>query len=144
MHDIYSGEKRSEIMRSIRSKDTLPERMLRSELHKRGYRFRLHLASLPGKPDIVFSRYKTVIFVHGCFWHRHLGCKRNSMPKSNQSFWIEKFNANCERDCEDAQSLKRLGWKVITLWECEIEKDIAAVVKSICSQMIIVTQKRSH
>ena len=104
-------------MSRIGPKDTSPELIVRSTLHRLGYRFRLHVKKLPGKPDIVLAKHRTVIFVHGCFWHRHKGCKQASTPKSNQAFWQEKFARNVERDRRNVRSLKQLGWKVIIIWE---------------------------
>lgn len=107
-------------MSRIRWKDTKPEMVVRSWLHKHGYRFRLHRKDLPGKPDIALTKYKTVIFVHGCFWHRHEGCKKCTTPKTRSAFWVEKFNKNIERDAIKADKLRALGWKVLVVWECEI------------------------
>ena len=118
--DKISKEHRSWNMSRIRSKDTTPEKTVRSLLHKMGYRFRLHRKDLPGKPDIVLPKYKTVIFVHGCFWHRHENCKYASIPKTNTEFWLDKLNKNVERDKKNQAELKKLGWKVIVIWECEI------------------------
>lgn len=109
-------------MSRIRSKDTGPEMRVRSALHRAGYRFRLHVKDLPGRPDIVLPKYKTVIFVHGCFWHRHKGCSNATMPSTNQEFWKEKFRRNVERDKREQAELKKLGWKVIVVWECEVNK----------------------
>jgi len=107
-------------MSRIRGKDTRPELIVRSALHKAGYRFRLHRKDLPGKPDIVLPKYKTVIFVHGCFWHRHEGCKNAYMPKSNVEFWEAKFQRTILNDCKVLNELQLLEWKVIFLWECKI------------------------
>ena len=98
--DVFSPEKRSQVMSRIRSKDTKPEKIIRSILHKLGFRFRINRKDLPGKPDIVLPKYKTVIFVHGCFWHQHEGCKKSSRPKSNVDFWDRKLSANLMRDKE--------------------------------------------
>lgn len=110
-------------MRLVRSKDTKPEIKVRSLLHRLGFRFRLHRKDLPGNPDIVLPKYFTVIFVHGCFWHRHKGCKEASMPATRQDYWIPKFKRTVERDKRNQKELRRLGWNVIVLWECEL-KDI--------------------
>ena len=120
MVDIISKEKRSWNMSRIRGKDTKPELVIRSLLHKMGYRFRLHKKDLPGKPDITLPKYKTAIFVHGCFWHRHKGCKYAYIPKSRVDFWQRKFNENIERDKIKQVGLKEAGWKVIEIWECQI------------------------
>ena len=118
--DHLTPEKRSWNMSKIRSKDTKPEKTVRSLLHKMGFRFRLHRKNLPGKPDIVLPKYKTVIFVHGCYWHRHEGCKDASTPKSNTDFWVNKFNANISRDKRNQEQLKNSGWNVIVVWSCEL------------------------
>lgn len=108
-------------MSRIRGKDTEPEKQVRSLLHGMGYRFRLHRKDLPGRPDIVLSKYKAVILVHGCFWHRHRGCKYAYKPKSRIEFWKEKFRQNIERDRRKTREMKKLGWRVIVVWECELE-----------------------
>src|SRR5690606_19657417 len=108
-------------MGRIRGRDTIPERRVRSLLHRLGYRFRLHRRDLPGRPDIVLPRHKTVILVHGCFWHRHPGCGNCTTPTANQEFWLSKFDANVKRDRHSIQALRDLGWKVIVVWECETE-----------------------
>jgi len=115
--DILSKEKRSWNMSRIRSKNTKPEIAVRSLLHRAGYRFRLHVNYLPGKPDIVLPKHKTVIFVHGCFWHRHAGCKFAYSPKSNIKFWEKKFRDNKKRDDLVNTELAQSGWKVIRIWE---------------------------
>lgn len=107
-------------MSRIGCRDTTPERQVRSILHRMGYRFRLHSRKLPGKPDVVLPAYRTVVFVHGCFWHRHGGCKLAYSPKSRVEFWTRKFADNVRRDHTAARLLKRLGWKVMTVWECEL------------------------
>jgi DNA mismatch endonuclease (patch repair protein) len=116
-------------MRSVRQRGTAPERITRSILHRLGYRFRLHRRDLPGTPDIVLPRFRTVIFVHGCFWHRHLGCKMTTVPKTRPDFWSEKFAANMARDERKAAQLKGLGWTVRTIWECETRKPAALEAK---------------
>lgn len=120
MADRISPEHRSWNMSQIKNRDTKPEIKVRSLLHRMGYRFRLHRKDLPGKPDIVLPKYKTVIFVHGCFWHRHKGCKYTYTPKSRTEFWKNKFDKNIARDKQVRKELKSLGWNVITVWECEI------------------------
>ncbi|WP_415713066.1 very short patch repair endonuclease [Maridesulfovibrio sp.] len=117
--DHLTPEKRSWNMSRIRGKDTKPEMVVRSLLHRMGYRFRLHRKDLPGKPDIVLPKYKTVLFVHGCYWHRHEGCRHATVPKTNTDFWMNKFNKNIERDQRVRQELQQLGWRVVTIWECE-------------------------
>src|SRR5688572_10805364 len=119
--DIWSKQKRSDVMSKIRSKNTKPELMLRSFLHKEGYRYRIHRKDLPGKPDIVFPRQKVAIFVHGCFWHYHKDCNEGRIPSSNSKFWREKLEKNIAKDEKYIEALKLVGWKVIVIWECEIE-----------------------
>lgn len=111
--------RRSANMRAVRSWNTRPELAVRTLLHGAGYRFRLRRADLPGKPDIVLPRYRTVVFVHGCFWHRHT-CKRATSPKTRVEFWQAKFAGNVERDRQTTVALDALGWKVVVIWECEI------------------------
>ena len=118
--DTLTPEKRSWNMSRIRSKDTKPERVVRSFLHRNGFRFRLHVKNLPGMPDIVLPKYKTVIEVRGCYWHRHEGCKYAYMPKTKVEFWQKKFAENVARDQRTEQELRKLGWNVITVWECEL------------------------
>lgn len=108
-------------MSRIRSRNTSPELKVRSLLHSLGYRFRLHSKALPGRPDIVLRKYRAVIFVHGCFWHRHPGCRYATTPKSNTAFWMEKFQRNVERDTRVREEIETLGWTVLTVWECEIK-----------------------
>ena len=120
MTDTLSEERRSWNMAQIRGKDTAPEKVVRSLLHALGFRFRLHRQDLPGKPDIVLPKHKSVIMVHGCFWHRHPGCKYAYDPKSRVEFWQEKFRRNVERDGEVRAALRNMGWKVIVVWECEL------------------------
>ena len=117
--DFLTKEERSERMRRIRSKNTKPELFVRSLLHRHGYRFRIHRKDLPGSPDIVFPAKKKVIFVHGCFWHFHQRCRTAKRPKSRQAYWDNKFLLNKRRDKRHAASLKRQGWQVLTVWECQ-------------------------
>ena len=119
MVDIISEERRSWNMSRIRGKDTKPEIIVRSMLHGMGYRFRLHRKDLPGKPDIVLPKYNTVIFVHGCFWHRHKGCKYAYTPKSRIDFWNSKFDETVARDKRNRKQLEANGWNVEIIWECE-------------------------
>lgn len=123
MTDRISKERRSWNMSRIRSKDTAPEVRVRSFLHRAGYRFRLHDKSLPGSPDIVLRKHRTAIFVHGCYWHRHPGCKDASTPKTRVDFWQEKFRGNVLRDEKNTKSLEGLGWNVEIIWECQTKKD---------------------
>ena len=117
--DTVSKEVRSRNMSAIRSKNTNPETVVRSLLFALGYRYRLHRKDLPGKPDIILKKHNTVIFVHGCFWHQHKECKRANIPKSNKKYWIPKLERNVERDKINKRELNKLGWNVITIWECE-------------------------
>ena len=130
--DKLTPEHRSWNMSRIRSKDTKPELQIRSALHRLGYRFRLHVKNVPGKPDIVLPKYHSVIFVHGCFWHRHPGCKYAYTPKSRRAFWQKKFDDNVTRDRANQKALKKDGWKIIIVWECQIQaldKTIRQVVR---------------
>ncbi|WHS59662.1 MULTISPECIES: very short patch repair endonuclease [unclassified Pseudomonas] len=120
--DVVDKETRSRMMAAITGKNTQPELALRRFLHANGYRFRLHRKDLPGKPDIVIPKLRTCIFVHGCFWHRHAGCRYATTPKTRSEFWAAKFSRNVERDLENVYALRSLGWRVITVWECEIKR----------------------
>ena len=120
MADFLSPDERSERMSRIRGKDTKPELILRKALHSLGLRYRLHEPGLPGKPDLVFPRYRTVVFMHGCFWHRHAGCNMATSPKSNVPFWLGKFEKNIARDNRVTTSLEEAGWRVLVVWECEL------------------------
>ena len=120
MPDIYSKAKRSEIMSHISDRDSRMEISVRKALFSAGLRYRKNVKSLPGKPDIVLPRYKTVIFTHGCFWHGHEGCKASKLPESRRDFWEKKIRENVERDKRDIAKLKRSGWKVIVVWRCEL------------------------
>jgi DNA mismatch endonuclease, patch repair protein len=120
MVDRLSPERRSWNMGRIRGRNTRPERFVRSLLHRMGYRFRIHDQKLPGNPDIVLAKHKTAIFVHGCFWHRHLGCKFAYTPKSRIDFWQRKFDENVLRDRAAEEQFRETGWKLIVVWECEI------------------------
>jgi len=118
--DSVSSQRRSEIMGRVRSRDTRPELIVRRLAHSMGYRYRLHSKDLPGRPDLVFRSRKKVIFVHGCFWHRHQGCALARIPKSRQDFWIPKFEANKSRDMRTEEALRQAGWQVLVVWECEL------------------------
>ena len=122
--DRLTPEKRHWNMSRIKSKDTTPELIVRSFLHKNGFRFRLHIKQMPGHPDIVLPKYKTVIEVRGCFWHRHPGCKQTTTPSSNTEFWKAKFKRNVERDQNNLLALQELGWNVVVVWECETSKQM--------------------
>lgn len=118
--DPFDPEKRSTIMSHIGGKNTTPELKVRRLLHRLGYRFRLHRKDLPGTPDIVFPSRRKVIWVHGCFWHRHQGCSRGSLPATRREFWETKLNANVRRDLADQERLKALGWRYLVVWQCEL------------------------
>lgn len=117
--DVFSAKKRSEIMRAVKNKDTAPEIAVRKSLHLLGFRFRLHRADLPGKPDIYLPKYRTAIFVHGCFWHGHNGCSRAKLPKSRKKFWIEKIEKNRKRDMNVIRLSRRRGIRPVVVWSCE-------------------------
>lgn len=110
---------RSSLMKKVRQRDTRPEIVVRRTAHTLGYRFRLHRRDLPGSPDLVFPRHTVAVFVHGCFWHRHPGCRYASTPKNNSEFWNDKFRRNVERDARKESELRDLGWRVLVIWECE-------------------------
>lgn len=118
MTDIVDSAKRSIMMAGIRSANTRPELVVRKALHRRGFRYRIQVRGLPGSPDIVLPRYKAVVFVHGCFWHRHAGCTKAATPKTREAFWQAKFAANVERDQRNVAALLSLGWRVAVVWEC--------------------------
>ena len=128
MADTLTKARRSWNMSRIRGKDTTPEKFVRSVLHRLGYRFRLHGKDLPGRPDIVLKKHKTVVFVHGCFWHRHRGCRNCTTPTNRRAWWLEKLEGNAARDKVKARALRRIGWRVIVIWECQTE-GLAAAAK---------------
>jgi len=119
MVDHVDSRKRSDIMRAVQTKNGRYELLVRSALHRMGYRFRIHGRDLPGTPDIVLPKWKTVIFVHGCYWHRH-GCSKTTMPKTNETFWLRKFEANVSRDLFTSDQLRRMGWQIVVVWQCEL------------------------
>ncbi len=123
MVDIFSKRKRSEIMSNIGPKHSTQELIIRKLVFSMGYRYRLHRKALPGNPDIVFPKYKRLIFVHGCFWHGHKNCKRAKLPATNQSFWKKKINKNVIRDKYNYAHLRKLGWKYLVIWQCQIKND---------------------
>lgn len=122
MADVHSPQTRSYNMSQIKGKDTKPEAIVRKYLFSRGFRYRKNVSSLPGKPDIVLPKYKTCIFVNGCFWHKHENCKYFVWPANNAEFWKEKINGNVERDKRNQRLLESSGWKVLIVWECELKK----------------------
>jgi DNA mismatch endonuclease (patch repair protein) len=129
--DVVDKATRSRMMSGIRGKNTLPEMLVRSFLHASGFRYRLHVKDLPGKPDIVLPKYRTVVFVHGCFWHQHPGCRNAVMPKSNRKFWQEKLEGNVERDRRNVAALRKAGWRCLKIWECQTSntKLLGALIK---------------
>ena len=129
---------KSRMMSQVRTKGTTPELALRSALHSAGFRFRLHRKDLPGKPDIVLPKYKYVISVHGCFWHHHEGRIKSKMPKTNVEFWQNKIQANVARDKTNQKDLAGLGWQALVVWECDIKKDVNAVVKKIVGNLKVI------
>lgn len=122
MVDHVDAAKRSLIMAAVHSKHTKPEMVVRRMVYRLGYRYRLHSAKLPGRPDLVFAGRRKIVFVHGCFWHRHPGCRYASSPKTRVEFWEEKFLRNVARDERTRQELENAGWKVLTVWECELKE----------------------
>jgi DNA mismatch endonuclease, patch repair protein len=134
--DTISKEKRALVMSRIGSKNTKPEILLRSELFKKGLRYRVHVKKLPGRPDIVFTKYKLAIFIHGCFWHLHQDCREGRLPKTNLDYWKPKLLKNVQRDKDHEQELKNMGWAVIAFWECEIETDIHEVIRCLLEHLI--------
>jgi DNA mismatch endonuclease (patch repair protein) len=125
--DRVDAETRSRIMQAVPRKNSKPELLVRRIAHRLGLRFRLHVKTLPGTPDIVFPRYKSVIFVHGCFWHKHPGCKLASTPDDNREEWLRKFGGNIERDRRKTSELKQLGWRVLVIWQCETRDETLIV-----------------
>ena len=128
MVDVVDRVTRSRMMSGIRGRDTVAERIVRTYLHKSGLRFRLHVA-LPGKPDLLLPRYRAAMFVNGCFWHRHSGCRYATTPASNKSFWLQKFAANVDRDKRVGVALRKLGWRVLTIWECQLTDSYLRALK---------------
>lgn len=146
MVDCLTPEKRSWNMSRIRGRNTTLELVVRSILHRMGYRFKVADRELPGRPDIVLKKHKTVVFVHGCFWHRHLGCPDTTTPKTRTLFWQEKFNSNVLRDRRNRRALNKLGWKVLVVWECQIKKNPLAVAARLLRALPKTTadRKKNH
>lgn len=122
MADVFTKEKRSWLMGRVKGRDTKPELLVRSMIHRMGFRFRVHRRNLPGNPDIVLARHSKIIFVHGCFWHGHKRCPRSKRPTTNTSFWNKKLDGNIERDKHSRKELRRMDWKVLVVWQCETLK----------------------
>jgi DNA mismatch endonuclease (patch repair protein) len=140
MADVHTKEQRSYNMSRIRSTNTKPEMLVRRFLHANGFRYKLHDKKLPGKPDIVLPKYKTIIFVHGCFWHGHAGCKYYVVPKTRTDWWLNKINGNIANDTKAIKALKKEGWKIINLWECDlkllkIDKTLSHLINKLNSQI---------
>ena len=131
---VETAEYRSRVMRQVRSKDTSPEVRVRSLIHRAGYRFRLHVKGMAGKPDIVMPRHKTVVFVNGCFWHRHPGCRYASTPKANAEYWQRKFEGNVARDEKVQAVLRDNGWNVLVIWECQTRD--STVLESLLADLL--------
>ncbi len=121
MADVHTRQQRSYNMSQIRAKNTKPEMLVRKFLHKHGFRYKLHDKTLPGKPDLVLPKYKTVIFIHGCFWHGHDKCRYFVVPKTRTEWWLNKINTNKENDAKAIKTLKKEGWKIINVWECDLK-----------------------
>jgi DNA mismatch endonuclease (patch repair protein) len=139
MSDVHSAATRSYNMSQIKGKNTKPELLVRQYLHSRGLRYRLHTKELPGKPDLVLPKYKTVVFVHGCFWHKHEGCRYFVVPKTRTEFWLNKIGRNVTNDERQQAELAAAGWNVLTVWECELkpavrERTLAELFSTITSQ----------
>lgn len=132
--DDLTPEQRSWNMSRIRGRDTKPEILVRSLLHRIGFRFRLHRRDLPGTPDIVLPKHRAVVFVHGCFWHRHPGCRYAYTPKSRVDFWTQKFAANVKRDAKTRRALEQAGWQVLVVWECEL-RDMAVLADRLSAEI---------
>ena len=135
MSDLISPEHRSWNMSRIRNKDTKIEVIVRKYLFSKGYRFRKNDKRYPGKPDVVLPKYHTAIFVNGCFWHQHPGCKNATMPKSNTEFWKQKLGRNVANDLRNVERLSEMGWNVITLWECDLERDFEACMEKLINEI---------
>jgi DNA mismatch endonuclease (patch repair protein) len=137
--DVFSKSKRSDIMSKVSGKDTKPEILVRKYLFSKGFRYRKNVKDLPGKPDIVLPKYKTIIFVHGCFWHGHENCEAAKLPASNIDYWTRKTSSNKKRDSQNIRTLKTLGWNVIVIWECELKSKNR---ESRLAQLTIETQRK--
>ena len=136
MADVVDPATRSRMMGNIRGRNTKPEKLVRSALHRRGFRYRLDDRRLPGRPDLVFPRYRAVVFIHGCFWHRHAGCRLTATPQTRPQFWNAKFEANVERDRSAVRSLLGSGWRVGIIWECATRSSLSEVVDRMSAWLI--------
>jgi len=129
MADVFTRKQRSRVMAAVKAENTSPERKVRSIVHRLGYRFSLHRKDLPGKPDIVLPRHRGVIFVHGCFWHQHPRCEAAARPATNTRYWTAKLDRNIARDKRNLRTLRRMGWKPLVIWECQLKKPAALEAK---------------
>lgn len=123
MTDVHTKEVRSYNMSRIKGKDTKPEMIVRKSLFSKGFRYKLHNKKLPGKPDLIFPKYLTAVFVNGCFWHKHIGCRYFVIPKTRSEWWINKIDGNVSRDVRNISKLRESGWRVIVIWECELKSE---------------------
>jgi DNA mismatch endonuclease (patch repair protein) len=137
MADIVDKKTRSRMMSGIRGRDTKPELLIRKALHKRGFRYRTHVRDIPGRPDLVFPKYGAVVFVHGCFWHRHPSCALATVPSSNASFWKEKFDKTIERDARIMTQLRKAGWRIAIIWECVAEPKKAEAMANMIKSWLL-------
>lgn len=137
MADVHDEETRRKNMQAIKSKNTRPEMLVRQFLHSRGFRYRLHVKDLPGKPDVVLPKYKTAIFIHGCFWHGHENCKYFVVPKTKTQWWLDKIASNKSNDKSKIEKLEGLGWKVLTVWECQLKGKLKDLTLSGITDSII-------
>ncbi|WP_300728179.1 very short patch repair endonuclease [uncultured Bacteroides sp.] len=149
MADKLTKEQRHKCMSHIRSKDTKPEIIVRKYLFSKGFRFRIHVKNLPGTPDIVLKKYRTVIFINGCFWHGHENCKYSTLPTTNTDFWKEKIEKNKQRDLKERIELRNLGWHVIQLWECQLkpkvrEENLEGLVYTLNKMMLLNFKARLY
>lgn len=142
MTDTFSKQKRHEVMSKIRSKDTKIEIQVRHWLYHHGIRYRKNCRDIPGKPDIAIKKYKIAIFVHGCFWHGHENCKYYRLPKSNVEYWQDKIRKNIDRDSNNVESLKRSGWNVFVVWECQVKSNFEAVMLDLLQEIDILKNKK--
>ncbi|RDV02414.1 very short patch repair endonuclease [Undibacter mobilis] len=140
--DTRSKAQRSFIMKSVRSRNTGPELVVRRTLHALGYRYGLHRKDLPGRPDIVMPKHKAVVFVHGCFWHGH-GCPKGRLPKSRLDFWVPKIDRNRQRDRESVRLLRKSGWRVLTIWQCQT-KDVESLSRKLAKFLTLRNRKNSR
>ncbi|WP_076371399.1 very short patch repair endonuclease [Mucilaginibacter lappiensis] len=143
MADVHSKQTRSYNMSRIRGKDTKPEMLVRKYLFSRGFRFRLHVKDLAGKPDIVLPKYKTVVFIHGCFWHGHEGCRYYTIPKTRTEWWLNKITGNTVNDNKAFATLTEKGWRIITVWECELKKQVIENTMTELEQLILNSHRLS-